>query len=139
MYLIFLCTLPLHTHWEKTGKTLLKVITETWRVLYTNSLCTNVYYIYLCVRACSVLQLGLTLCDPMDCSSPGSFVHRVFQTRILEWVALYFSRGSSQSRDEIRVSFISFLGRQILSYCATLEAWLHLTLYQEKLCTILPQ
>ena len=36
-----------------------------------------------------------TLCDPMDCSLPGSSVHRILQARILEWVAISFSRGSS--------------------------------------------
>ena len=42
----------------------------------------------------------LTLCDPMDCSLPGSSVHGIFQARILEWVAISFSRGSSQPRIE---------------------------------------
>ena len=51
-----------------------------------------------------VSQSCLTLCDPMDCSPPGSSVHEIFQTRILEWVAISFSRGSSQPRDRTRVS-----------------------------------
>ena len=38
-----------------------------------------------------VAQLCLTLCDPMDCSPPGSFVHGILQARILEWVAISFS------------------------------------------------
>ena len=42
-----------------------------------------------------VAQLCLTLCDPMDCSLPGSSVNGIFQARILEWGAIYFSRGSS--------------------------------------------
>ena len=42
-----------------------------------------------------VAQLCLTLCDPMDYNLPGSSVHGVFQTRILEWVAISFSRRSS--------------------------------------------
>ena len=37
----------------------------------------------------------LTLCDPMDCNLPGSSVHEILQTRILEWIAIPFSRGSS--------------------------------------------
>ena len=41
------------------------------------------------------LQLRLTLCDHMDCSLPGSSVHRVLQAKILEWVVLTASRGSS--------------------------------------------
>ena len=46
-----------------------------------------------------VTQSRLTLCNPMDCSLPGSSVHGIFQTRILEWVTVPFSRGSSQPRD----------------------------------------
>ena len=42
-----------------------------------------------------VTQSCLTLCDPMDCSPPGSSVHGILQARILEWVALFFFRGSS--------------------------------------------
>ena len=48
-----------------------------------------------------VSQLCPTLCDPIDHSQPGSSVHGIFQTRILEWVAIPFSRGSSQPRDQI--------------------------------------
>ena len=53
------------------------------------------------LRAMCVLvtQTCPTLCDSMDCSPSGSFVHRIFQARILEWVATSFSRGSSQPRD----------------------------------------
>ena len=39
-----------------------------------------------------VAQSCLTLCNPMDCSLPGSFVHGTFQVRVLEWVAIAFSR-----------------------------------------------
>ena len=39
-----------------------------------------------------VAQLCLTLCDPMDCSLPGSSIHGLFQARILEWIAISFSR-----------------------------------------------
>ena len=52
-----------------------------------------------CMHAKS-LQSCLTLCDPMDSSPPGSSVHRILQARILEWVAISFSRGSSQPRDQ---------------------------------------
>ena len=45
--------------------------------------------------SCSVGQSCLTLCDPMDCSPPGSSVHEIFQARRLEWVAISYSRGSS--------------------------------------------
>ena len=46
------------------------------------------------------------LCDPMDCSPPGSSVPGVFLARLLEWVAIPFSRGSSQPRDQTQVSCI---------------------------------
>ena len=46
-----------------------------------------------------VAQLGLTLCNPTDCSPPGSSVHGILQASILEWPAITFSRGSSQPRD----------------------------------------
>ena len=45
------------------------------------------------------LQLCPTLCDPIDCRPPGSSVHGILQTRIVEWVAISSSRGSSQTRD----------------------------------------
>ena len=47
-------------------------------------------YCYMCMHA-KLLQSCLTLCDPRDCSLPGSSVHRVLQARILEWVAISFS------------------------------------------------
>ena len=49
-------------------------------------------------------QSCLTLCDSMDCSLPGSTVHGIFQAIALEWIAISFSRGSSQPRDRTRVS-----------------------------------
>ena len=59
-----------------------------------------------------LLQSGPTLCDPMECSLPVSSVHGVFQARILEWVALPYSRGSFQPRDQTSVSCIFCIGRQ---------------------------
>ena len=70
-------------------------------------------------RCCLITQLRLTLCDPKDCSPPGSFVHGIFQARILEWVAISFSRGSSWARDQIQVSCV---GKWILNHWATREA-----------------
>ena len=57
--------------------------------------------------SCSVAQSGSTLYDPMDCSLPGSSVHGIFPARILEWVAIYFSRRSSWPRDQTWVSCVS--------------------------------
>ena len=61
---------------------------------------------------CKVAQLCLTLCDPMDCSLPGSSIHGIFQARELEWVAISFSRRSSQPGDWTQVSHI--VGRCVL-------------------------
>ena len=60
-------------------------------------------FIELCVL---VAQSYLTLCDPMDCSPPGSSVRGILQARRLEWVAIPFSRGSSRPRDGTQVSRI---------------------------------
>ena len=57
--------------------------------------CVCVYGVCVCVCA----QSCLTLCDPKDCSWPDSSVHGIFQARILEWVAISYSRGYSQPRD----------------------------------------
>ena len=54
-----------------------------------------------------VAQSCLTLCNPMYFSLPGSSVHGIFQARILEWVAIPFSRGSSRPRDQTWVSYIA--------------------------------
>ena len=54
-----------------------------------------------------IAQSCLTLCNPMDCSPPGFSVHRILQARILEWVAISFSRGSSQPRNWTKVSYIA--------------------------------
>ena len=53
-----------------------------------------------------VVQSCPTLCDPMDCRLPSSSVHGILQARILEWVAISFSRGSFRPRDQTRVSHI---------------------------------
>ena len=51
-----------------------------------------------------VTQSCPILCNPMDCSPPGSSVHEIVQARLPEWVAIPFSRGSSWSRDQTQVS-----------------------------------
>ena len=66
----------------------------------------------------SVAQLCRTLCNCMDCSPPGSSVHGISQLRILEWVAISSSRGSSRPTDRTHVSCI---GRWILYHWTTWE------------------
>ena len=68
-----------------------------------------------------VAQSCPTLCDPMDCSLPGSSVHGIFQAKILEWGAISFFRRSSQPRDRTQVSRIA--GRHFTIW-ATREAGL---------------
>ena len=59
----------------------------------------------VCMRGQS-FQSCLTLCDPMDCSPPGSSVHLILQARILERLAMPSSRGSSPTRDQTRISCV---------------------------------
>ena len=54
-----------------------------------------------------VVQLSLIFCDPTDCDLTGYSVHGILQARILEWVAVPFSRISSQLRDQTQVSHIA--------------------------------
>ena len=61
-----------------------------------------------CAQSCSTVR------HPVDCSPPGFSVHGNLQARVLAWVAIFSSRGSSQPRNQICVSCISFPGRQIL-------------------------
>ena len=72
-----------------------------------------------------VVQLFLTLCDPMDCRPPGSSVHGILQARILEWVAIPFSRGSSPPRNGLQAVHItsacSFMASRRFSYCSLLR------------------
>ena len=63
---------------------------------------------------CVLSHFSLTLCDPVCYSPPGPSVHGILQARILEWVAVPFSRGSSQLRYQTWVSYISSIGRQVL-------------------------
>ena len=72
----------------------------------------------VCVRTRSVL---LTLCDLLDCSLSSCSVHGSCQAKILEWVAISFSRGSSGPRNRTCVFRVSCTGRQILYHCGTWE------------------
>ena len=77
-----------------------------------------------CTCVCArqvILQSCPTLCNPMNYSLPGSSVHGIF-SRILEWVAMPSSRESFQPRDQIYISCISYIGRQILYHWDIWEA-----------------
>ena len=72
----------------------------------------------------AVAQSCLILCDPMDCSPPGSSVHGISQARILEWIAMPSSRGSSQPRDRTLVFCGSCISRWILYHWVIWKAQL---------------
>ena len=94
-----------------------------WVIFY----CRNIYHIFIhssfdrlrllpyldCKICCDehmcvlVAHSCLTLCNPMDYNPPGSSVHGILQARILEWIAIPFSRGSSQARNQTRVYCIA--------------------------------
>ena len=61
-----------------------------------------------------LLRSCTSLCDPMDCSPLGSSVHGILQARMREWVAISFSRGSSQPRDRTHITYISCIGSLFL-------------------------
>ena len=91
-----------------------------WRVYIYRCVCVCVYIYVICFYyvLCQCAQSCPTLFEPRDCSPSVSGVHGIFQARILEWVAISSSRGSSWPRDWICVSFVSCMGRQILyHYC----------------------
>ena len=78
--------------------------------------------IYLEEFVCACVFSHLFLWDPVNYSPPGFSVHEISQARILEWVAISYSRGSSWPRVEICVFCISFIGRRILNSWVTWEA-----------------
>ena len=87
----------------------------------------------ICVCVLSRLVVCPALCNFMDGSPPGSSVHGIFQARILEWVAISFSRGSSWPRDR---TCISYIGRQILSHWAARESLIFLYFLRILCCKI---
>ena len=66
-----------------------------------------------CMRA-ELLQSCPTLCNPVDCSLPGCSVHGILQARILKWIAMPSSKGSSWPGDQTHISYVSCIGRQVL-------------------------
>ena len=98
-----------------------KVTADSEAVCY----CTFMFILRLRCNWCCcglVTKLYPTLLDYMDWSPPGSPVHEISQARILEWVAISFSRGSAQPRNRTHISFVFCIGRQILYHWATWEA-----------------
>ena len=101
---------------------------KMWYVYVCMYIYTHTYVFFQGVRAslCSYHKLGgrsaqwcSTLCHAVDCGPPGSSVCGILQARILEWVAMPSSRGSSRPRDQTHVFCISCIGRQVL-FCFVL-------------------
>ena len=99
------------------------------------------WFIILNILPCTVgpnavIELCLSLCDPVDCRTPGSPVQGISQ-RILDWVVISFSRGSSQPRNQTHISGI---GRRVLYHWAPWEAksavCIWKTLEQQILCML---
>ena len=83
-----------------------------------NLLFQSILFLFANVLVCQVasLQLCLTLCDPVDCGPPSSSAHGFLQARILGWVAIPSSWGSSQTRDGTHLAYVSCIGRWVLYY-----------------------
>ena len=94
-------------------KVQVKLAPETWREDRVVVECVCVC-VCVCVCARASAQSCLTLCEPVDRSPPDLSAHGISQERILEWVAISFSRGSSRPRDQTCISCISCSGRLIL-------------------------
>ena len=106
-----------HISWG-AAKKILKIKWASWNkfakqvgsVVKHTEICTtgNIWIVRTCLpkgeSESEVAQSCPTLCNHMDCSLPGSSVHGIFQAIVLEWIAISFSRGSSQPRDRTRVS-----------------------------------
>ena len=103
------------TIWDRKIKEFAFMKINKWDLIKLKSFCTK----ETMKSENEVAQLCPTLCDAMDCSPPGSPVHGILQARILEWVAISFSRGSSWPRGQTQVSCIA--GRRF-NLWATREA-----------------
>ena len=103
-----------HNDEDKDSKTLTVILKKKKSVMCQVSY--SAFHLY-CVTCCVSSHVQL-FCDPMGYSPPASSVRGISQARILEWVAIFFSRGSSQPRN----CQAYCIGRQILHHCATREA-----------------
>ena len=103
-FLYFLFLLPLNTNFPTCAK--------RYEMQLSN------YYVCVCVCVL-VTQSYLTFCNSMDCSPPDSSVHGILQARILDWVAIPFSGGSSQPRDR---TWVSCIAGRFFNVWATREA-----------------
>ena len=114
-------SLPL-SHWGRL------VLTRTRLSLLKCALWISICFVCVCVCVL-VAQSCPTLCDPMEYSPPGSSVHGILQPRTLEWVAISFSRGSSQPRDWTQVLLHCRQTLYHLSHKGSLSSHLFVCMY----------
>ena len=86
-------------------------------ILHSDQQMYNMFCKYNCMCAPSCPTLG----NSVNYSQPGSSVHGIFQARIMEWAAISYSRGSSETRDRTTVSCVSCIGSGCLYHCAARE------------------
>ena len=70
------------------------------KCIFSYNIYLYMFSLYIFICCAQLIQSCLTICNPMDCSRPGSSVQGILQTKILEWVAMPSSRGSSQPEME---------------------------------------
>ena len=102
LFLLFIMFTLIGTTWI--------IMHQRWFILEKNKTQQNVTLFLLDLRKekeSEAAQSCLTLCDPMGCRQPGASVQGIFQARVLEWVAISFSRGSSRPWDQTPVSCIA--------------------------------
>ena len=93
---------------------------DTYKIMAISYCCmaeTNTTYMYA-----KSLQSCPTFCNPVDSDLPGSSVHGILQARILEWITLPSSRGSSQPRDQTCIPYVSCMAGGFFTTSATWEA-----------------
>ena len=93
--------------WNKTNNNKKNLHTNLLVYIRYSSICHLLEHWDHGFCCCSVAQSFLTLCHPLDCSAPGFSVHGILQARILQWVAISFSRGFFWLRDRTHVSCIA--------------------------------
>ena len=110
-----------------------KLIQLLWRMVwrFLKNLKTELTHdptIPLLASASMLNSFSLTVCNPMDCSPPGVSVHGILQAKIVEWVAISFSRGSSLPRNQTNISYVSCIDEQVLYHQPHLEnlSWAHI-------------
>ena len=93
--------------WDWNGNWPLQSCGHYWVFQICWQLYCCLSHLHITQSESEVTQSCPTLCDPMDSSLPGFSIHGIFQARVLEWVSISFSRGSSQPRDRTQVSCIA--------------------------------